>query len=197
MPSRIISAQFPTATSYGLNFFDQTPTNLGSGGAVIGGGWSPGAQLVKTVERPTVVDKWTVLGWGVNFLAATSLIVGGAVAAGVQPFASTRGQLYAGLVRGSAIEGGGGFTGLPPDASLIDLLWDGNTDPPFPLNSSQSAVAPGAVSGRSHRAELPTPLELDVGDSLQIGFWLTPTLGQNIRLWFYQAGYTIVYDPTT
>lgn len=196
MPSRLLSAAFPTQTSYGMNFFDQTPTNLGGGGNPITPGWSGGAQLVTAIQRPSEVTKWTVLGWGVNFQAAHFLIP--ATGTPVPKFARLP-KLYGGLARDSGLADGvpHPFSGLPSDASLIDLLWDGQSDPPPPAATSQSPFVPGAQSMSQHSAVLPTPVELDEGDTLAIGFWLTPMLGQNVRLWYFRANYTIMYDPTT
>lgn len=191
MASRLFSAPFPTETQYGLNLFDQTPVNFSGAG----GGWSGGGQLITTVPMPSILRVWTILGWGISIQGATTLIY----ESGVAPFASQLGKLYGGIVRDSGLQEGipSPFTALPRDASHVDQLWDGTSDPPFPQAQSVTPFVPGAQSMLQHAAELPTPVEFAEGEKLQVGLWLTPMVGQNIRVSFFNASYTILYDPTT
>lgn len=193
MSLRTFTRAFPTQTNYGLNLFDQTPVNLNGGGnAPVGGGYSGGAMAVTTVEQPTAVSRWRIIGWGLSFQA--SLL--GIDAVGVMPFARL-GKLYGGLVRNAGLTEQPGFipfSGLPPDHSMIELLWDGQNDPPFPQASSSTPFVPGAPSMENKSVTLPIPLDAEQDDRLQIGFWLTPMLGQNTRVWVFNAGYSIVYD---
>lgn len=197
MATRLLSGKIPPQTSYGLNFFDQTPTNLGGsgGGAMITPGWSPGAQCVTTLQKPPGINTWTILGWGLAFQAASLAIAEGAVPI----FVSRQPQLYGGITRDSGLAEGGfiPFTQIPRDTSMIELLWDGSTEPPFPQASSASPFVPGAPAMRQKSVALPGPVSFDEDEQLQIGFFLTPMLGQNFRIWVFNATYTIQYDPTT
>lgn len=194
MASRLLSREFPLfplapgAPQYGMNMFDQTPTNLGAG--TLAGGWSGGCQTITTIEKPSTIGSWRILGWGITFQGSLYNIP----EPGVQPYA-TLPKMYAGLVRNAGLaEGPGNFTQLPPDNSNIDLVWDGPSDQPFPQAASQSPFVPGAPSMNHHSVVLPNPMDGNEEDKFQIGMWVTPMLGQNVRIWIFNATYTISYD---
>jgi hypothetical protein len=138
-------------------------------------------------------DQATVLGYGFSFQGALFNIKSTLNGAVVPNFARL-GKLYGGLLKNSGAGiGEGAFTQMPPDRTMIELLWDGRNDPPWPqaLNANPSF---GTQSLQVFKESLPQPVEIDTGDTLEVGLWLTPMLGQNVGVWIVGAQYSILYD---
>jgi hypothetical protein len=160
-------------------------------------GWTPGAyQLLTIPEQPGLTSPWVVEGFGVTY---SGLHVLGNE--GTPPY-GTFGKLWAGLVspaQRSTLTSGGvtlpwvqPCVALPPQASLLGMVWDGAQDQMFPTFSTAKAAQ--TLDTRSTTINLSSPLLLQPGEQVTVGLWLTPSLVSNINTVIYNAQYEILYD---
>lgn len=87
------------------------------------------------------------------------------------------GSLYAGIVRNpsSLIAGWGGF---PDDTTLVEKIWDSDTDRPLPWLPYQANPYYYTVQdNRIVSVALPQPIAIDPEVPLGIGLWLSPSIG--------------------
>lgn len=182
MASQQVSGQFRNLD--GGNLFDPASNPAG--------GWTEGASLIDTVTvQPPMTQIWSVTDWIIQFQGFIERSQPASQCFGAL------GKLIGGLVVGSAVQTGNGVVpwnnpmgALPNNLAGVALMWDGQTDPPFPDNTND----PGPQYPTVFANNLATPINLSVGDQLAIGMWLTSGLTTNIITLIQQASWTVIYD---
>lgn len=161
--------------------------------------WSSGAQrIVQVPAQPTLVEPWTVTGWGITLTGALATTFAGG---GTAPFGRLGRLLAAPFLGPVAPSPGGSFEArvLIPHGALpaIETLWDGNQDPPFPFVTGFGGFPPavpqiGGVIAASF--QLQQPITLSSGDTLGFGLWLVPMLVNNLAVLISNVTYNISYE---
>lgn len=150
------------------------------------GQWSDGAARIQPVTaQATIARPWTIYSIGIAGKGALLPI-------STAP-RGLLGKLYGGLLAGGTFGGNSATTFVqPPGPALptIMKLWDGTQDAPFPMLTS----ARPAGGFFSETLQLPQPLQLDPGDQIAVGLWLTPNLVNDMQTLIYSVTWTIGYD---
>jgi hypothetical protein len=191
---KAFSAAFPTAIDLSVS----PPISYVNIRDICGGAYSSGATCIVGIgEQPYLDNPITILGWSLTYSGLIKLpntYQGGKL-----------GKLYAGPIFRPVLTStlGNGVpylpymqAPLPPDATLIQEVWDGSTDPVFP-QAELSATGVINYQALSSSMTLPQPIELNSGDQVAFGMWLTPSLAASLILYIINAAFTIQYTDKT
>lgn len=155
--------------------------------------WTSGASLIDDVSiQPPLGQAWSIAAWTVRCVGLLEVPLSGT------PSYGKLGRLIGGLVRGAAptpfsavgLPYANPLVPLPIDTTGLAVIWDGDSDPAFPISTS----APGTLQPVMFANNLSSPIVVQSGDRVQIGLWLTPSLAQNVAPGVINATYTITVD---
>lgn len=183
------------------------PSNIFSGSVLIdtwalGGGLTQGGYtIVPLSAQPTLSRPWTIMGWA---LQAKGVLVRKIQGGTLAPPYGQLGKVYASLMVGSGLPPTGPAVTpfIPPPSQALQnlaLLWDGSVDPPFPWGSDDQPPAGGFIQTVQ---ALPIPQQLQSGEQLAIGLWLTPSIvgpavsagAGSLSIAIYNVSYSVTYE---
>lgn len=159
--------------------------------------WTPGTTVIVPLPiQAPLAQVWSILAWSIIFSAAATP----SGAPGPQSFGQP-GKVVGGVFRGSqrtlsnaSQVGTPAALPLPGDLASLAVLWDPDSDPPFPWANIAGAFGTGGPRQYSHSEVLPSPLSLSAGDEASIGIWLEPSLVQNYTPNIFAPTYVVTYD---
>lgn len=156
-----------------------------------------GATIIDVASVTVPIGQiWTIVSWTIFFQGAIDYVS--------HPIWAAFGKIIGGLIVDGATPTLGdpgnnqpwdtGLQPFPPDVSMLQTLWDGNTDPPFPPLTFPNPQPVSVVSGSM---QLPVPVVIHSSVTLGIGIWLTPSLeggSEGAIISLLNGQYTIVLD---
>lgn len=204
-----LSGSFPATPNTGSPFLSAgiSIADYPLGGSLSGWNqWTPGAAAIAPVTaQPSMTRPWTILSWSLEFqLYALQFFSSPA-----KPAYGKLGRLIAGLVQGTGVQttistdpNAGQLVPWkqaiqppPADQSLMSVLFDGSQDGPPPAaqasNPNVLKVTLSVSDWRTATFSLPQPLQVEFGQPIAMGMWLTPSLAQNASLIVMGANYNI------
>jgi hypothetical protein len=154
-----------------------------------------GVALYQIPAQPGLTTPWKIVGYSISFqgliYAPTPSL----------PTYGLMSSIWGGLLFDTSIppnQGGNPWVNpmpqFPANSGLVNKLWDGETDTPFPLIDPAVAMPPARFL--TFTESLDVPVTMQSGESVVFGLWLTPGLVQNLQILLANATYSLIYDDS-
>jgi hypothetical protein len=178
--------------------FDSNPAGFclvdALGAAAGTSAYMKGATVIDPIplQTPPLGQRWTITAWSMRF--------NGIIGIANTPAYGRLGRIYGGLSKTPPTAQGSQpyvnpMLPIPNDwGSSIQLLWDGETDTPFPTSPNVTTTAGLTIGMISQDVVLSQPLPIDSGQPMSIGLWLTPGILNNTIIGLWSGRWLISYD---
>jgi hypothetical protein len=154
-----------------------------------------GVALYQIPAQPGLTTPWKIVGYSISF---QGLIY---TPTPSLPTYGLMGSIWGGLLFDTSVppnQGGNPWMNpmpqFPANSGLVNKLWDGETDTPFPLIDPAVAMPPARFL--TFTESLDVPVTMQSGEGVVFGLWLAPGLVQNLQILLANATYSLIYDDS-